>query len=105
MDILSLIVTQALANPTFIKELFYFAAAWFLLKKGVEKVFDKLTGSVDKLTKSLQEHIIQTDLRMQEGDARFDMQDKLIADIKVKMESFEQILKNFVSNINKSKED
>lgn len=53
MDILSMIVTAAISNPEFMKELFFFFLAWFLLKKGIEKNFDKIEKSILTLTETM----------------------------------------------------
>lgn len=44
---------------------------WPMLKKFIETM-DELKSSVTDLNKTLQEHIVQTDLRLQEGTENFE---------------------------------
>lgn len=44
----------------------------------VDKRLEQVTSSITSLTRTLQEHIVQVDIRMQDGDLRFTkMEDRL----------------------------
>lgn len=88
MEILGTLFTVAISHPEFLKELFFFFLAWGLLKKGIDKALNKLTSTIDGLTKTLQEHIVQTDLRMQDGERSF-----------AELRNDNQIIKTEIQNI------
>lgn len=78
MDIFTLIISTALSNPEFIKELFFFFLAAFLLRKGFNRALSVVTQKLEDMSKSmndlnhtLQEHIVQTGLKMEAGDQKF----------------------------------
>ena len=54
MDLVSLIISSAFSHPEFLKEMFFFFLAWFLLKKGIEKNFSKMTDAIERLTQAMQ---------------------------------------------------
>lgn len=53
MDILTVIISAAVSHPEFMKDLFFFFLAWFLLRKDFNKNFTKITGSIDALTSTM----------------------------------------------------
>lgn len=88
--ILSALFSATLSNPTFWKEFVLLGAAAAIIKPLIQTAIQKalqnvvnsatagmadsvnqVTLSVNELTKTLQEHIVQTDVRMGEGDAHF----------------------------------
>lgn len=61
---------------------------WPMLKKFIETM-DELKSSVTDLNKTLQEHIVQTDLRLQEGTENFESLSKQISELNMRLNALE----------------
>ena len=61
---------------------------WPMFKKFIETM-DELKSSVTDLNKTLQEHIVQTDLRLQEGTENFESLGAQIAELTKRIHALE----------------
>ncbi|MGZ3770053.1 MAG: hypothetical protein ACXVCP_00425 [Bdellovibrio sp.] len=53
MELAGFFLTSALSHPEMFKDFILFFMAWFLVKRGIEKNFDKITTSIEKLTTTM----------------------------------------------------
>lgn len=53
MEVVGTIISLCFSHPEFMKDLFFFILAWILLKRGIEKNFEKITTSIQGLTETM----------------------------------------------------
>lgn len=61
---------------------------WPMFRKFIDTM-DELKSSVTDLNKTLQEHIVQTDLRLQEGTENFESLSKQICELNMRLNALE----------------
>ncbi len=55
MDFITILITTAWSHPEMIKDFVLFFFAWLLLKKGIEKNFNKLTDAIENLASAVKD--------------------------------------------------